>query len=57
MTVMARRPVDDLIDAAQQALEELRVAVHESIDAAAEHQASAEEFTHEAQQITQTEGP
>lgn len=50
MTEMAKRAVDELIDKAQQALEELRVAVHESIDAGAGLQSRAEQFTQDAQE-------
>lgn len=53
--MMSKPTVDELIDAAKQALEELRATVHESVDAAVEGQAKAEEFTHEAQQITHPE--
>lgn len=54
---MTRRLVDDLIDDAKQKLEDLRAAVHEQIGAAVEHQAASEEFTHEAQKITEREEP
>ena len=47
--------LDDLIDAVQASLEELRIAVHEQIAAAAGHKGAAEEFTHEAQAITKAE--
>lgn len=47
VTQMGRRPVDDLIDRAQRALEDLRASVHEQIEAAEEHQAATEQLTDE----------